>query len=190
MDDSIKIIFAGDSNAGKTSVLLRYINGPIQNEVKPTIAAAFFTKEFVFKEKSYKLVLWDTAGQEKYRNLTPMYYRGSNIAFILFDITSKETFDHLDSWIHDVRNEAGDGVQITIVGNKIDLENRAITHLQAQDFATSIGAQYFETSAITGEGVQAMMQYTIEYCIPRMKLEETNSKAILLNDSNNKSGCC
>ena len=187
MDNYVKIIFAGDSNCGKTTLLLYYIMGEVKGEAKPTVAASFFTRTIDLNNKKYNLVLWDTAGQELYRNLTPMYYRDSKIAFILFDVTSKTSFDNLESWVRDIRNEAGDGVLLSIVGNKIDLDDRVISQVQATDYALSIGAQYFETSAITGEGVNEMIQCSLEEYIP---LIETSSKTLSLTENKKKNDCC
>jgi len=195
MGDSspIKVVFCGDSSTGKTSVLLNYINGSAPKSTKPTIAAAFFTREVKIHERLFDLVLWDTAGQETYRGLAPMYYRGSALAFLLFDVTSRKTFENLGDWIQSIRSEAGDKTIISIVGNKIDIEDlREIDTFQAQDYATNEHCLYFETSAITGHGIDRMMQISLEELATSFIPEDKPTPvpiAITENPQKN-GGCC
>ena len=194
-NDPIKIVFVGDSSTGKTSILTWYINGSPAKATKATIAAAFFTREVQVNEKNYEIVLWDTAGQEAFRGLVPMYYRGAAIAFIVFDVTSNDSFKNLSQWIIDVRSEAGDGVLIRIVGNKIDRkEDRVITFDAAKEFAESEHAKYCESSAVTGEGIEKMILDAVEDFVPLMKSEEeSQQEVVMLSSDSNKSekkGCC
>ena len=197
MTESIKIVFVGNSSTGKTSVLTSYIHGSVSGEAKATIAAAFFNKTITIDDNSYDLILWDTAGQEAFRGLVPMYYRGASIAFVLFDITSKKTFDDVEEWVRDVRNEAGDDVVIAVVGNKIDLEEkREVSTTAAQEFAQSINARYYETSAMTGSGITGMIQFSVEQYISTLKKKEQDvddGEMVNLNttvEPSKKPGCC
>jgi small GTP-binding protein len=151
-----KIVFIGNPTAGKTSLLNRICNDKFQNDYDSTIGVDFFTKTVFYNETIFKLQLWDSAGQEKYRALIPSYIRGASIIFIIYDINHHETFEAVNNWLGFVNQYTNkQQVKLVLVGNKIDLE-RKVTIEDGQNLAKKEGMLFFETSAKTGKGVIEM----------------------------------
>ncbi|CAL4107460.1 unnamed protein product, partial [Meganyctiphanes norvegica] len=104
--------------------------------------------------------IWDTAGQERFRSMAPMYYRGSNAAILVYDITNYNTFTDIYSWVNELRKRVDPDLMLVVVGNKSDLsEQRAVTRATAEEYAQSIGASFFETSALTNEESSALLKF-------------------------------
>ena len=147
---SVKLVLLGDSGVGKTSIVTQYVSGNAPDSVKPTIGAAFVTKEVSIEGHQLELLIWDTAGQEVYRGLAPMYYRSALIAIICYDVTRAQSFDSVSYWIKELKTNVDGNIVIVVCGNKIDLEDqRVIDATTAQTNAESNGALYAETSAST-----------------------------------------
>lgn len=150
-----KLVFLGDIYVGKTSIINQFMYENFDNNYQATIGIDFLSKTLNIGDKSMRLQLWDTAGQERFRSLIPNYIRDSSAAIIVFDVTNKQTFDSIQRWVEDVRNERGDSVLIAIVANKIDKTGeRSVTKEEGEAKATSLRALYKETSAKTGENVK------------------------------------
>ena len=112
--------------------------------------------------QNLELLIWDTAGQEVYRGLAPMYYRSALIAFIVYDVTKNESFDSVSYWIRELKTNVEENIVILVCGNKVDLEDKRTVDFQtAQSLATENNALYTETSATTGQGVDRMFQMAI-----------------------------
>ena len=134
-DVLFKIILVGDSGVGKTNILNRYTKNEFNFDSKTTIGVEFGSKIFSVRDHSVKIQIWDTAGQERYRSITNAYYKGSKGAIIVFDLTRKETFDHVERWHDDISKSGEKDICIILVGNKCDLENRAVSTEDAQEKA-------------------------------------------------------
>jgi len=105
--------------------------------------------------KSIKLQIWDTAGSESFQSITRSYYRGAAGALLVYDVTRRETFDHLTRWLEEARQNANANLVIMLIGNKIDLEHRrVVTTEEGQKFATEHGLIFLETSAKTAHNVE------------------------------------
>ena len=105
--------------------------------------------------KKVKLQIWDTAGQERFKNITASYYRGGNGVLVVYDITDRDSFENLNSWLIEIEKNASKNVYKLLIGNKSDLEDkRKVTFQEGKDFATSNGMQFMETSAKTASKVQ------------------------------------
>ena len=151
-----KIVFIGNPTAGKTSLLNRICNDKFENDYDSTIGVDFFTKTVFYNETIFKIQLWDSAGQEKYRALIPSYIRGASIIFLIYDLNHKESFEAINSWLGFVNQYTNkDQVKLVLVGNKNDLE-RKVTFEEGQNLAKKEGMVFFETSAKTGDGVIKM----------------------------------
>ena len=159
-----KIIFTGDSGVGKTSIINAIMGQKFPEEYEPSIGVDFFSKTIRYKGRLMKLQIWDSAGQEKFRSLIPNYIRGSSLIFLIFDISKKESFEHLNEWITFITNiEKGN---IVIVGNKIDLkENRVITKEEAEKYCKEKNYDYFEVSAKEGTNINNLL-YTSVASLP------------------------
>ena len=109
---------------GKSSLFSKFVYGNSQMSSMPTISPHFFSKEqTIYKIGSYKVKfnMWDTAGQEKYRSLTSMYFRDAQVAIIVFDVTNKRSLDYVDYWSEEVKKSNAEEFIIVLVGNKSDL---------------------------------------------------------------------
>ena len=155
-----KIIFTGDIAVGKTSIINSIMDQKFSAEYEPSIGVDFFSKTIRYKGKLIKLQIWDSAGQEKFRSLIPNYIRGSSLIFLIFDVSKKDTFDHLNEWINFIKNiENGN---IVIVGNKIDLkDSREVSKEEAEKFCKQVKFDYFEVSAKEGTNIKNLLYTSI-----------------------------
>ncbi len=156
----IKIINAGDFRVGKTSLAIRYTQNRFSTSYLPTLGVDFYSKLIQFDEDTtLRLVLFDTVGQEKLVTLRKRYYTGAHGAVVVYDITRRESFDHIQNWIKEVEEKCPN-IPIIIVGNKTDLEDeRTITYKEAKEHWGGKNYTVLESSAKLGEGVTDI--YTI-----------------------------
>ena len=141
---------------GKSCILHRLISNEFKDDYEVTIGAEFSSVIAKIQEKTIKLQVWDTAGQENFRSMIRVFYKGSHAAFLVYDITRKETFDKLEDWVGDIRENALPEVKIILLGNRKDEEdNRQVTTDAAKEFCTKFDLSgFYETSAKSGEGVR------------------------------------
>jgi Ras-related protein Rab-1A len=151
--------------------------------------------------KKVKLQIWDTAGQERFKNITASYYRGGNGVLVVYDITDRDSFENLNSWLIEIEKNANKNVYKLLIGNKSDLEEkRKVTYQEGKDFATSNGMQFMETSAKTASKVQEafelLTQEIIKASVTKDRGMEKKENAVHLSQgvsdlsTNQKSGCC
>jgi len=155
-DYLFKFIVIGDTAVGKSCLLHRFIDNKFKKESTHTIGVEFGSKIIEVGGRNVKLQIWDTAGQERFRSVTRSYYRGAAGAILVYDITSRETYNHVASWLSDARSLANKDIAIILVGNKADLPNREVTFLEASRFAQENDLMFLETSALSGEGVEGV----------------------------------
>ncbi|XP_049301197.1 ras-related protein Rab-7a [Anopheles funestus] len=159
----LKVIVLGDSSVGKTSLMNQYVNKRFSNQYKATIGADFLTKEVVIDERVVTMQIWDTAGQERFQSLGVAFYRGADCCVLVYDTTAPNTFKNLESWRDEFLIQASprdpDHFPFVVLGNKIDLENRAVSTKRAQQWCqTKNDIPYFETSAKEGINVDLAFQ--------------------------------
>ena len=148
-----KLIFLGDQSVGKSSILNRFTNNTFSEDYQATIGLDFQSKTVQIDNQDIHLLLYDTAGQEKYRCLIPMYTRDSKIILLTYDITRKNSFIHLFDWLKDLTNINMDEVIFAVVGNKIDLgEKREVSFEEGKKYAEDHDFIFQEVSAKTGDG--------------------------------------
>jgi small GTP-binding protein len=156
-----KIILIGDANTGKTSLINRYITNSFMDRYICTVGVDFMMKTITYDGQTIKLQIWDTAGMERYKQITTSYYRGAQAAIICFDLTSKESFKSMNKWIDEFSLHYNPIFQkfIVIVGNKADLiDKRAVSLEEIEEFVKMNNYLYFESSAKTGEKVDELFQ--------------------------------
>ena len=128
-----KLVFIGDQSVGKTSIISSFMYDTFDAHYASTIGIDFVSKSVPVDDGTVRLQLWDTAGQERFRSLIPSYIRDSHVAVVVFDITSRETFNSTSKWIADVRAQRGNDVVIVLVGNKTDLTaDRQVTSAEIE----------------------------------------------------------
>jgi Ras-related protein Rab-6A len=157
---SHKAVLIGDSAVGKTSILNQYLASSCSPDHQPTIGIDFFAKYFVNDDKTVRLQLWDTAGQEKFHALIPSYLRNSSIAILVYDMTQRSTFESLQKWHQTITNVANPA--LIVVANKLDLEaDRQVAAEEGKKFATQIGADFIETSARVPININELFEMVI-----------------------------
>jgi len=150
-----KYIIIGDTGVGKSCLLLQFTDKRFQPVHDLTIGVEFGARMINIEAKQIKLQIWDTAGQESFRSITRSYYRGAAGALLVYDITRRETFNHLTCWLEDARQHSNSNMTIMLIGNKSDLEHkRAVSTEEGEQFAKENGLIFIETSAKTAANVE------------------------------------
>ena len=148
-----KLIFLGDQSVGKSCILNRFLNDTFIEEYQATIGLDFQSKNVQIDNQDIHLLLYDTAGQEKFRSLIPMYTRDANIILLVYDVSSKDSFMHLSDWLRDLTNIKKEEVIFAVVGNKIDLDDRReVNSEEGENYAKEQSFLFAEVSAKTGNG--------------------------------------
>jgi len=159
----IKYIIIGDTGVGKSCLLLQFTDKRFQPAHDLTIGVEFGTRFVTVDGKQIKLQIWDTAGQESFRSITRSYYRGAAGALLVYDITRRETFNHLTTWLDDVRQHANPSTTIMLIGNKSDIDaKRQVSKEEGEKFARDNGLFFMETSAKAGANVEEAFLKTAE----------------------------
>ena len=157
-----KLIFLGDQSVGKSCILNRFLNDTFTEDYQATIGLDFQSKNVQIENQDIHLLLYDTAGQEKFRSLIPMYTRDANIVLLVYDISNRDSFSHLPDWLKDLTNVNFDEVIFAIVANKIDLSGkREVTAEEGQKFADEHNFIFQEISAKTGIGFSELFYKNI-----------------------------
>ena len=147
-----KLIFLGDQGTGKSSILNRFVEDKFDSNYQATIGLDFQSKNIQIDNQDIHLLLYDTAGQEKFRSLIPMYTREANIIILVYDITRKDSFLHIPSWINELSNVKIEDIIFALVGNKIDLnEQREVSKEEGIKLAEEKKCIFEEVSAKTAE---------------------------------------
>ncbi|ATZ81046.1 rab domain-containing protein [Bodo saltans virus] len=152
----LKYILIGDSCVGKSSLMIQLIDKKFFNLHDTTIGVEFGKYTYKIKNDEVRINIWDTAGQETFRSITRSYFRGSHCAILIFDLTSRSSFDNASKWYNDIKENTKDTTKIILVGNKNDLPHRKVTQLEALNFAAEHNMRYIETSAKDGTNVQKL----------------------------------
>ena len=122
-DYLFKFIIIGDSNVGKSCLMLQFIERKFKSFIDPTIGVEFGSKKMDISGKVVKLQIWDTAGQENFRSITRSYFRGAIGALLVFDITNRQSFIDIEKWLKEVKSNTTSNIEMILVGNKCDLKN-------------------------------------------------------------------
>ena len=151
----IKILTLGDTMVGKSSIVLRFSENKFDDNQFATIGIDFKTKYLKIGDSAVKVLIWDTAGQEKFQNIAKQYYKGANGVLLIYDIGNRKSFQRIDFWLKELKeNNRIDELFVCLVGNKSDLEDkRVITTEEGESYAKSNDIPFFEVSAKTGKGV-------------------------------------
>jgi len=149
---------------GKTSLLIRYIKDFFNADLKKTIGSSFLIKDVVIDETDVRLLLWDIGGQDIFKKLRTIYFKGSNAAFGVFDVTDPQSLLKLPGWVSSIKKTVKKSIPMIIVGNKIDLE-RQVGRQEAEDLAKRLNCDYLETSAKTGEKVEIAFEKIARACL-------------------------
>ena len=196
----IKILLIGDIATGKSSIITRFIENTFYIDYSSTIGVDFNIKRMNILDKNFKLQIWNTAGDKRFRTIITSYYRGTHCVIITFDTTNENSFHNISEWIREIKNHSSDDVDIILVGTKTDLINkRVITYNQAKEYADRLGLFYIETSSRNNLNISKLFNVICTRQLEKIKDrgdEPTNQDYIInLNDFDdvnvsNKFGCC
>jgi len=175
----IKIILLGEQGVGKTN-LINVSIGKEFEETSSTLITNYSTKDITIDGKEYRLNLWDTVGQEKFRSLTKMFYSNSKIIILVYDKSAKETFDKLSFWVEEIKNIKDNDYVLAVVGNKEDLEDKKsdVNENEAQNYANSINAKFRLVSAKCDRRgfIQFIRELVKEYLVKNKIIPDENRR--------------
>ena len=165
----LKFIIIGDAAVGKSNLLVRYTSGQFKEEYQLTIGVEFGSNNVIISDNTYRIQIWDTAGQENFRSITRSYYKNTACAIIVYEISNKKSFENISSWIEECKNTAPKSILMVLVGNKCDLDNREVTEEEGREFAEKNGMLFFETSAKTGKNVEELFKQSVKVIDQKIK---------------------
>ncbi|XP_075880385.1 ras-related protein Rab-26-like [Nelusetta ayraudi] len=155
-DIAFKVMLIGDSGVGKTCLLVRFKDGAfLAGSFISTVGIDFRNKVLNIDAVKVKLQIWDTAGQERFRSVTHAYYRDAHALLLLYDVTSKTSFDNIQAWLTEIHEYAQEDVVLMLLGNKADATHgRVVKREDGERLAKEFGVPFMETSARSGLNVE------------------------------------
>ena len=193
-DYLFKVLLLGDSDVGKSSLILRYTEETFNSKLVNSIGVDFKMKKREIDGKVIKVQIWDTAGHERFRSITYSYYRGANAIIIVFDLSDKKSFISITEWLKQIEKHAKENVFKFLVGNKSDLvEQRKVSYDEAKQYADEHELPYIETSAKEGININELFDSSIKSFLNNSN-NFSGEKNIKLNSQNTNSSekgiCC
>jgi len=158
----LKVVLLGQHDVGKTCLVERYLNGRFKDDVAATVGAAFGAKKVTVHTRQLTVGIWDTAGAERYESMSRIYYRSAKAAIVAYDVTRLDSFAKVRFWITELLANESD-CAIYVVGTKGDLINeKKVRDSDVEEYASTVNAKVFITSAKTGENVENLFQTIAE----------------------------
>ncbi|KAH0487368.1 MAG: hypothetical protein KVP17_001899 [Porospora cf. gigantea B] len=196
-DYLFKLLVIGDSGVGKSCVLLRFADDTFMDSYISTIGVDFKIRTIKLDDSVVKLSIWDTAGQERFKTITSSYYRGSHGIMVVYDVTDRDSFEHVHNWMKEIDNYAASDVTKFLVGNKCDLgHQKTVSYEEGKALADEYGIKFMETSAKNNHNVDEaffIMAAEIKTRVEIMKPSaagNTLKGTHLQNAEPVNSGCC
>ena len=190
-DLSFKLIIVGDSAVGKSCLSIKATRNYFEDFYSPTVGFEFLTFNVKVEDKTVKLQIWDTCGQEVYRSLISSFYRSASLAIMVYSIENEDSFSNIEKWLNDIKTQSNPDVRIFLIGNKADLEDkRKVARAQGVKFCKDHNVSYFtETSAKTGLNVQnvfmeAAKQLYIQHEDIKNRISRPGSMTLLKDNDN------
>ena len=168
-DYLLKYIIIGDEEVGKSNLLSHYIDDRFTSEYQSTIGVEFRAKNVVIRNTTYRIQMWDTSGKENFRSITRAYYKNSVCALVVYDISSRDSFNNVSTWIEDCRNNSSEKIFMVLIGNKSDLaDKRQVSTEEGRELAEKYEMKFYETSAKTGENVNDIFNDSVDEIAKKM----------------------
>ncbi len=195
---TFKILTIGESGVGKTCVLRRFVENKFLKNHLATIGIDFKTKTLNINNQEIKLKIWDTAGQERFRNITTQYYKGADGIVLVYDVTDEASYEKIRDWMEQIlSNTQQEEIGLVLLGNKCDMDPRSVTEEMGKKMAEELKINYFETSALNGQGIKEAFEQLTRDIMKKRGVGETNSdgRGLDLNKGKKKNGkkdsdCC
>ena len=204
-DLSFKLIFIGDSGVGKSCLTSKAVKNTFEDYYQATVGFEFLTFNMRVNDKVVKLQIWDTCGQEIYKSLISNFYRNSSLAVLIYAIDNKESFNHVENWLNDLKSQANPDVRIFLVGNKADLEeDRKVSKEEGEKYKEDQHLDLFmEASAKSGHNARNVLVEAAKILYKDyIKFDENNKdnedrlkinkkgQGLIKKDKKDKKGCC
>ena len=198
-DFIFKVLLLGNSDVGKSSLLLRFVDSVWNDAFVPTIGVDFKVKTLEINNKKVKMQIWDTAGEERFRTVGSTYFRGAHGILLLYDVTNRDSFKNLENWLIEIEKNSSEKVLKILLGNKCDLnDDREIQPDEGRAFADRNGMEFMETSAKMNTNVneafetlgKLMIEFNSKNNNNTQQGENKTFKANSGKDLNTKKKCC
>ena len=203
-DLSFKLIFIGDSSVGKSCLTAKAVKNNFEEYYQATVGFEFLTFNMKVNDKVIKLQIWDTCGQEIYKSLISNFYRNSSLAVLVYAIDNKESFNHVENWLNDLKSQANPDVRVFLVGNKADLEeDRKVPKEEGEKYKEDQHLDLFmEASAKTGHNAKNVLIEAAKILYKDYlkfdensrdnedKLKIKKGQGLIKKDKKDKKGCC
>ena len=153
VDKKYKIIWIGDSGVGKTCLLTKAIKKFFDQEIRSTLGFEYYNITINIKNKKILLQTWDTCGQESFKCIVNMFYKRAKLAILVYSIDNRKSFEGIDFWLNELRQNSSENLKLILIGNKTDLnDKREVSYEEGKNFSQLNGFNFFsETSAKEGE---------------------------------------
>ena len=186
-----KIIILGDKAVGKSSFLIRFTENKFHEIYLSTTGMDYKYKDVTYEEgKTIRLQIWDTAGQERYRTVTPALFKGAIGIILMYAITDRESFEHVENWITSIETEAQKKVILILVGNKVDKKDRKVFKEEGEQVAKEKNFPFFETSAQTGYNVNSVFETLAKLIVEKKAHSENQGQKLTSTKNKEKKKCC
>ena len=190
----VKIITLGDSHVGKSSLIFKFIEDKFSSSYMSTVGFDLKFKTIKINNEEIKVMIFDTAGQERFRSLASNYIKKANGILLVYDISDKNTFLNIENWMTSIKEESSDTIPIILIGNKCDLdEQRKIQKEEGEQFANNNNLKFFETSCKDGDNVENCFIELTKQIIERKKEKQFNpntQKLVNIKDKKKEKDCC
>jgi Ras-related protein Rab-7A len=196
----LKVLLLGDAGVGKTCLLNQFVNREFTAQYKATIGSDFSSKQIDIDGKFVTLQIWDTAGQERFQSLGPTFYRGTDCCILVYDMTRPPSFENIKKWRTEFSTQLGlssaDDFPFLLLGNKSDLQGKAVQASAAREFAQINGDMlFFEVSAKTADNVQTSFEAIVKKALERAPKDDFQIPSAVVNlekkdKAKKEGGCC
>lgn len=188
----MKCIVIGSSGVGKTALTKRLVENVFYDHLQSTVGVEYEMTTLDIDGQKVRLNVWDTAGQEKFKSISRAYFREAVCVLLVFDLTDKQSFEDVNSWLSDVRQLCDPNAATILVANKSDLtQKRVISTAEVEDYARTHNLLSIETSAFSGENVREAFVRTAREAWRKIKTANSSENKLQLGESSSSSkGCC
>jgi Ras-related protein Rab-2A len=188
-DLTYKTIVIGDSGVGKSCLTVQAVHSKFEELYRATVGFEFMSFNIRINKVVIKLQIWDTCGQEVYKSLITGLYRNSSLAIIIYSVTNKNSFQHVENWIKELKLNSSKNIKIILVGNKCDLvSERKISYQEGENLKKKHKLDYFlEASAKTGNNAKNILIEAAKILYKGYSEIKTNEENNILNDSQSNS---
>lgn len=186
-EKTVSILTLGETQVGKTSLILRFIDRVFYYDTKTTIGVDFKVKRINLQNKNVLVKIWDSAGQERFKTVTRQYYKNAEGVMLIYDVTSQKSFSMIEEWFKSIIENKRKDAQVILIGNKKDMVNRVISAEQGESLAKKFEIKYYETSALSGENVDQVFEELAENIL-KIKLNTEEEESISLSYNSERDG--